>query len=68
MFCPDELWSQVVEMMEQHLYAHPLIPSYSAPMPEGIKEWAVKQVYQFCEAHDLLNLWAYLWENWYQSG
>jgi hypothetical protein len=67
-FCPDELQSQVIEMMERHLCAHLLIPGYSAPLPEGIKEWAVKQMYQFCKAHDLPNLWAYLWENWYQSG
>jgi hypothetical protein len=67
-FCPDELRSQVVEMMERHLCAHPLIPGYSAPVPEGIKEWAVMQTYQFCEAHDLPNLWTYLWENWYRSG
>jgi hypothetical protein len=37
-FCPDELQSQVVEMMERHLHAYPLIPGYSAPMPEVIKE------------------------------
>ncbi|KAH8998066.1 hypothetical protein EDB92DRAFT_1770168, partial [Lactarius akahatsu] len=34
--------------------------------PEGIKAWAVKQMYNLCVHHDLLNLWAYLWENWYQ--
>jgi hypothetical protein len=67
-FCPDELQGQVIDMMERHLCAHPLIPGYSAPSPEGIKEWAVKQMYQFCKAHDLPNLWAYLWENWYRSG
>jgi hypothetical protein len=61
------LRSQVVEMMERHLCAHPLIPGYSAPMLEGVREWAVKQIYQFCATHDLLNLWTYLWEDWYWS-
>src|SRR6266702_272763 len=67
-FCPIEHHAAVVEMMERHFCAHPLIPGYSAPTPKGIKAWAVKQIYQFCVLHDLPNLWAYLWENWYQRG
>jgi hypothetical protein len=62
-FCPLEHRSNIVEMMEWNLCAHPLIPGYSAPT--GIKAWAVKQMYKFCFKHDLPNLWAYLWENWY---
>ena len=65
-FCPLEHRDTIVEMMERHLCAHPLIPGYSAPTPEGIKAWAVKQSYEFCVLHDLPNLWAYLWENWYR--
>ena len=67
-FCPLEHRDTIVEMMERHFYAHPLIPGYSAPTPEGIKAWAVKQSYEFCVLHDLPNLWAYLWENWYRRG
>jgi hypothetical protein len=67
-FCPEELRSQVVEMMERHLCAHPLVPGYSAPSSDGIEEWAVKQIYQLCETHELPNLWAYLGENWYRNG
>src|SRR6266702_2291364 len=67
-FCLIEHHAAVVEMMERHFCAHPLIPGYSAPTPKGIKAWAVKQIYQFCVLHDLPNLWAYLWENWYQRG
>ena len=55
-------------MMEHHFCAHPLIPGYSALTPEGIKAWAVKQIYEFCVDHGLPNLWAYLWENWYHHG
>ena len=47
-FCPVELRDNVVEMMERHFCAHPLIPGYSAPSPKGIKDWAVKQIYGFC--------------------
>ena len=67
-FCPLEQRDTIVEMMERHFCAHPLIPGYSAPTPEGIKAWAVKQLYEFCVLYDLPNLWAYLWENWYRRG
>ncbi|KAH8985963.1 hypothetical protein EDB86DRAFT_2751566, partial [Lactarius hatsudake] len=67
-FCPVEQHVAIVDMMEHHFCVHPLIPGYSALTPEGIKVWAVKQIYQFCVFHDLLNLWAYLWENWYWRG
>ncbi|KAJ7782505.1 hypothetical protein DFH07DRAFT_717350, partial [Mycena maculata] len=32
-----------------------------------IKRWAVTQMYKFCVEHDLREVWAYLWENWYRS-
>jgi hypothetical protein len=67
-FCPDELRDPLVELMEHHFCAHPLIPGYSAPNPQGIKAWAVKQAYEFCTKNDLPDLWAYLWENWYRKG
>ena len=65
-FCPSELREMIVDMMERHYCAHPLIPGYSHPSPQGIREWAVKQIYDFCVKHDLREAWAYLWENWYR--
>lgn len=67
-FCPIEFRAAIVDLMEHHFCAHPLIPGYSAPTPNGIKAWAVKQMYQFCIHRDLPNIWAYLWENWYRRG
>ena len=67
-FCPIEYCDHVVDMMERHFCSHPLIPGYSAPTPDGIKTWAVKQMYNFCVLRELPNLWAYLWENWYRRG
>jgi len=67
-FCPIEHRDTIVKMMEHHFCVHPLIPRYSAPTPEGIKSWAVKQTYEYCVHYDLPNLWAYLWENWYRRG
>jgi hypothetical protein len=65
-FCAVEFRQPIIDIMERHYNAHPLIPGYSAPTPEGIREWAVKQMYQFCESNDLREVWAYLWENWYR--
>jgi hypothetical protein len=67
-FCPEEFRTAIVDMMEKHYCAHPLIPGYAVPTPSGIKEWAVRQIYQFCVQNDLREVWAYLWENWYRAG
>jgi hypothetical protein len=67
-FCPAEHRQEIVCMMEQHLCAHPLIPGYAHPSAIGIREWAVRQMYEFCHKHDLREAWAYLWENWYRHG
>lgn len=66
-FCPEEHHETIVNMMEAHLCAHPLIPG-SYPSAEGINEWSVKQMYQFCFQMKMLETWAYLWENWYRKG
>ncbi|KAJ3819898.1 hypothetical protein F5880DRAFT_1031187 [Lentinula raphanica] len=65
-FCPQSLRDSVVAKIEAHRHAHPLIPGYSAPTSQGIYHWAVKQMYNLCVEHDLRELWAYLWENWYR--
>ena len=67
-FCSVEYRQPIINMMERHYCAHPLIPGYSSPTPEGIREWAVKQMYKYCVGHNLREVWAYLWENWYRPG
>ena len=66
-FCPPDLRDAIIDLIEKHFCAHPLIPGYSAPDPLSIRRWAVKQTYEFCKEYDLRELWAYLWENWYQA-
>ena len=63
-FCPPDLRDTVIELIEKHFCAHPLIPGYSAPDPLSIRCWAVKRIDEFCHDHDLRELWAYLWESW----
>ncbi|KAJ7436299.1 hypothetical protein B0H11DRAFT_1754960 [Mycena galericulata] len=67
-FCPPDLRKNIINMMETHFCAHPLIPGYAPPNPAGIKRWAVKQMYEHCVENNLPELWAYLWENWYRNG
>lgn len=67
-FCPKPYRKIVLEKMNKHLCAHPLIPGFSEPTASGIHAWAVERMYAFCVKHDLRELWAYLWENWYRSG
>lgn len=67
-FCPDEYRKEIEDMMEQHYCAHPLIPGYSSPTPDGIREWAAREAYHFCIERDLPEVWAYLYGNWYRDG
>ncbi|KIM76280.1 hypothetical protein PILCRDRAFT_77964 [Piloderma croceum F 1598] len=67
-FCPVEHRQPIIKMLENCYCAYPLIPGYSSLTLEGIREWAVKQMYNYCVDHDLREVWAYLWENWYRPG
>jgi hypothetical protein len=67
-FCPASLRGPIIALVENHFTAHPLIPSYCHPSPAGIREWAVKEMYEFCVSNNLAEVWAYLWENWYRRG
>lgn len=67
-FCPEGLRKTTIFLLERHYCAHPDIPGMSRPDAAGIRAWAVKQMYTYCENHDLRELWAYLWGNWYRPG
>ncbi|KAJ7221330.1 hypothetical protein GGX14DRAFT_316784, partial [Mycena pura] len=67
-FVPEDLQADVLAMMQEHFFAHSLIPAFSNPTLEGIRHWAVKQVYDWCVKHNLPGPFAYFWENWYRSG
>ncbi|KAJ7336982.1 hypothetical protein DFH08DRAFT_656040, partial [Mycena albidolilacea] len=66
-FCPASYHDPIINMVEKHYCAHPLLPGYAHLSPKGIKCWAVLQMYKFCVEHNLREVWAYLWENWYRS-
>jgi len=59
-FCHADYREAVVNMMERHYRAHPVIPGYAASDPRAIKRWAVQQMYSFCTKHGLPEVWAHL--------
>jgi hypothetical protein len=65
--CIEDHRETIVDMMATHQCAHPLIPGYTHPSA-GVRYWAVQQMDEFCVKHDLREVWAYLWENWYRVG
>jgi hypothetical protein len=65
-FCPPELRQPLIDMVEFHFCTHSSVPGLSAPNKEGIRWWAVKQIWEFCVKYDLRELWAYMWVNWYR--
>jgi hypothetical protein len=66
-FCPSIYREPILSMMEKHYCAHLLLPGYAHLSAEGIKRWAVSQMYKFCVEHGLREVWAYLWENQYRK-
>lgn len=67
-FCLLHHRQTILDMLESHYNAHPLIPGVHSPSASGVKQWAVLQMYEFCVKHDLREVWAYLWGNWYRKG
>ena len=67
-FCHADYRKAIVNMMERHYCAHPVIPGYAVPDPRAIKRWVVQKMYSFYTEHELPEVWAYLWENWYRKG
>jgi len=68
-FCPKELRETIVEKMAYHFHLHPLIPNDANQYLMDNEIWllSVHEMYEFCVQHDLKNVWAYLWMNWYQK-
>jgi hypothetical protein len=65
-FCPKELRQEVISRFKYAFNLHPLFSGPAAPNAHAIHFWAVKDIYRLCEEHDLSELWAYLWTQWYR--
>ncbi|KAF8231534.1 hypothetical protein L208DRAFT_1398731, partial [Tricholoma matsutake] len=68
-FCPLEHHSIIVEKFRIHLHQHPQIPlndeNNSCLTAKDIHYRAAKEMYNFCFQNDLGQVWAYLWNRWY---
>lgn len=68
-FCEKEFRGSIIEKFRVHLHQHPEIPfndeHHTRFTAAEIYEGAAKDMYEFCYEHDLLQVWAYLWNQWY---
>jgi hypothetical protein len=55
-FCPSIYYEPILIMMEKHYCAHLLLPGYAHLSDEGIKRWAVSQMYKFCVEHGRIGI------------
>jgi hypothetical protein len=65
-FCPASYREQIVAKVEKHFCSHPLIPNDHDKHAKAVYHWAVKDIYTYCVDRDLVEVWAYLWVNWYR--
>ncbi|KAJ7222179.1 hypothetical protein GGX14DRAFT_352938 [Mycena pura] len=64
----DALRAQFKEGTVNLNAAYPIPSDASVSTRERVQmRWAVAGMYKFCVEHDLREVWAYLWENWYRS-
>ena len=61
-FCPQTLRSKIIEILEVHLHWHLLIPNINGNYLSAEEIWreSVYEMYEFCFANELQNVWAYL--------
>ena len=67
-FCPSNLRETVIKIVNQHLNRHMLLPKLDGTFIMDANEiWkeCVNEIMQFCKDNNLLQLWIYLWKEWY---
>lgn len=70
-FCPKEYRGTIIEKIRRHACQHPLIPlqldngDTATLSADEIHEGCVRDMYAYCFANDLSQVWAYLWNCWY---
>jgi hypothetical protein len=68
--CPPTLRDTVIDLLRKHFNMHPKIPVSASGefwTCAEIRRNAVREMYDFCIAHGLASLWAYLWSSWYKA-
>lgn len=69
MFCQIEHRATILQKFRIHFHQHPEIPLNDADGTHldanEIHHGAAKDTYDYCRAHNLAQVWAYMWNRWY---
>src|SRR5262249_6831784 len=66
--CPVEHRGALLTMMDSHYHLHPMIPDARGvcKLSRAIWQDAAREMYDFCVANQLPDVWAYLITEWYR--
>lgn len=70
-FCPAPHRKQILHLFTKHFCQHPVFPERRGTGDSAcltgseIRRIAVSEMYQFCHARGLREVWGYLWACWY---
>ena len=66
-FCPALHHRQLLHLFTKHFCQHTLFPDHNGTHSAAdIRTSAVHEMYCFCHAHGLCEVWGYFWTSWYQ--
>ncbi|KAL1744254.1 hypothetical protein HDZ31DRAFT_39137, partial [Schizophyllum fasciatum] len=67
-FCPAEHRKQIIRLFIKHFCLHMVFPEREKGFQSAqeIRRNSVWEMYQFCLARGLREVWGYMWTNWYQ--
>jgi hypothetical protein len=67
-FCPAPHRKQILHLFTRHFCQHPIFPERFQTVSwtsEQIRRNAVLEMYKFCYARGLREVWGYMWTSWY---
>jgi hypothetical protein len=67
-FCPPQHCAQILRIFTRTFVWHPFFPERNGEHSTGeqIRRETVLEMYQFCKARDLQEVWGYMWACWYR--
>ncbi|KAJ7217809.1 hypothetical protein GGX14DRAFT_343017, partial [Mycena pura] len=66
-FCPKAHRKGLLHLAAKHFVQHPFFPDCNGKHHSGpkLRHQAVAEMYQYCKARNLREMWGYMWANWY---
>lgn len=68
-FCPAVHRKQILRLFTRHFCRHSMFKNQTRRQrqtPVQIRRGCVRQMYTFCKARGLREVWAYMWNQWYR--